>query len=168
MLSLMPSTRHRLSTYHITISTLLQHRHFQKESNAELFLQVLLRYRDANKFQLHAFAIMPDHVHLLLTPALDQPTSRIVQLLKGGYSHASKSYSAGRIWHSGHHEHRIRNASDFANQYQYIANNPLAAGLSLDDSFVHINPRFKDGMDPLPSTLSTSALPHPSSHPSIL
>jgi REP element-mobilizing transposase RayT len=31
---------------------------------------------------------MPEHVHLLLTPANDVPIEHAVQLIKGGYSHA--------------------------------------------------------------------------------
>jgi hypothetical protein len=33
------------NTYAISISTFLQHRHFQKEAHAELFLKTILRYR---------------------------------------------------------------------------------------------------------------------------
>jgi putative transposase len=31
---------------------------------------------------------MPDHVHLLLTPGADMTLERVMQLVKGGYSHA--------------------------------------------------------------------------------
>ncbi|WP_371315730.1 transposase [Granulicella sp. L46] len=79
------------NTYAISISTFLQHRHFQHEANAELFLKTLLRYRHQGKFELHGFAIMPDHVHLLITPALDQSLPKCIQLIKGGYSFAARS-----------------------------------------------------------------------------
>ena len=84
----MTTIRQKQSTYAITISTFQQHRHFQRTAYAELFIATLFRYRDGGKFELHAFAVMPDHVHILITPAIDQSTSRCVQLIKGRYSYA--------------------------------------------------------------------------------
>lgn len=125
MLPVMATIRQKLSTYAITISTFKRHRHFQKTSHAELFIATLFRYRDAGKFLLHGFVVMPDHVHVLITPAIDQSTSRCIQLIKGGYSYSVREQSAGQVWHSGYHEHRIRDANDFAAQLTYIANNPI-------------------------------------------
>ena len=118
------------NTYAITISTFLQHRHFQMEANAELFLITLLRYRQQGKFQLHGFAIMPDHVHLLITPSSDQPLPKCIQLIKGGYSFGARTLTLKEIWHTSYHEHRIRNYEDYDNQLRYIANNPPAANLA--------------------------------------
>ena len=120
----MPTIRQKLSTYAITLCTSERRRLFQRSANAELFIATLFRYRDAGKFNVHAFVIMPDHVHVLLTPAIDQSTSRCIQLLKGGYSHAARDQSRGDIWQPGHHEHRIRDEEDLRNQMLYIENNP--------------------------------------------
>lgn len=120
----MPTIRQKLSTYAITILTHQRRSHFQRTANADLFIATLFRYRDAGKFQLHGFAVMPDHVHVLITPAIDQSTSRCIQLMKGGYSFAVREQSPGEIWHPSHHEHRVRDPEDFDAQKQYIANNP--------------------------------------------
>ena len=53
---------------------------------AELFLDTLQRYREQHKFLLHEFVLMPDHFHLLLTPAPEVPMEKAVQLIKGGFS----------------------------------------------------------------------------------
>jgi len=58
------------------------------ESYVGLFLKTLYGYRRQGKFLLHAFVLMPEHVHLLLTPADDVTLERAIQLIKGGYSHA--------------------------------------------------------------------------------
>ena len=120
----MATVRQKQRSYAITISTFMSLRHFARPANAELFIETLFRYRDAGKFKLHAFAVMPDHVHLLITPAIDQSTSRCIQFIKGGYSHAVREQSPGEIWHSGYHEHRSRDDEDFTNQLNYIPNNP--------------------------------------------
>jgi len=120
----MATIRQSVSTYAVTILAYERRRHFLVPANADLFIATLFRYRDQGKFKLHGFVIMPDHVHVLITPAIDQSTSRCIQLIKGGYSFAVRQQSPGEIWHSGYHEHRIRDADDFKAQKQYIANNP--------------------------------------------
>ena len=72
-------------TYALTALTHQRRRIFQRTTNAELFIATLFRYRDSGKFHLHAFAVMPDHVHVLLTPAPDQTIDRCAQLIKGGF-----------------------------------------------------------------------------------
>jgi len=143
----MATIRQKLSTYAITILTHQRRSHFQRTANAELFIATLFRYRDQGKFQLHGFAVMPDHVHVLITPAIDQSTSRCIQLIKGGYSFAVREQSPGEIWHSGYHEHRIRDGEDFKAQKQYIANNPERKHLA-DYPHVHTNSDYVSQIEP--------------------
>ncbi len=152
--------RQKLNTYAITISTYKSHRHFQKTTNADLFIETLFRYRDQGRFQLHAFVVMPDHVHVLITPAIDQSTSRCVQFIKGGYSFAIREQSAGEIWHPGHHEHRIRDSEDFHNQRQYIANNPARKNYA---EYPHVHTLYENRINPIPTTPPAS---HPTTKPS--
>ncbi len=58
-------------TYFVTFSTFQRRRFFVVESYARLFLKTLYGYRRQGRFRLHAFVLMPDHVHLLFTPAAD-------------------------------------------------------------------------------------------------
>jgi putative transposase len=78
-------------------------------------------YRREKKFHLHAFVLMPDHVHLLLTPAEDVTLERSVQLIKGGYSHAF-GVEFGKhkeVWQRGFTDHRIRDDGDLEKHRQY-------------------------------------------------
>ena len=147
----MATIRQSQSAYAITISTFQQHRHFQRTANAELFIATLFRYRDSGKFLLHAFVVMPDHVHILITPAIDVSTAKAIQFVKGGYSHAAREQSPGDIWHSGYHEHRIRDVSDFESQKQYIANNPSR---KLYADYAHVHTKFEALMDSRPPQLT--------------
>ena len=36
---------------------------------SELFLETLFHYREEKIFLLHEFVVMPDHIHLILTPS---------------------------------------------------------------------------------------------------
>ena len=148
----MATIRQRQSSYAITIATFQQHRHFQRTVHAELFITTLFRYRDAGKYALHAFAVMPDHVHILITPAIDQSTSRCIQLIKGGYSHAVRELTSYDVWNSGYYEHRIRDAEDLHNQIRYIANNPSSKNYP-DYPHVHTAPAYISRINPPPQTL---------------
>ena len=79
---------------------------------------------------------MPDHVHLLLTPAQDITIERAVQLIKGAYSHELGSLigRSAEVWQRGFTDHRIRDANDFARHRNYIHRNPLVGKLVTDAS----------------------------------
>ena len=57
------------------------------ELYAKLLLQTIYSYRRGGRFQLHEFVVMPEHAHLLFTPAKSVTLEHTVQLIKGGYSH---------------------------------------------------------------------------------
>src|SRR5437588_3306006 len=117
-------------TYFVTFSTFQRRRFFVVESYARLFLRTLYGYRRQGRFDLYAFVLMPDHVHLLFTPAQDVTLERAVQLVKGGYSHAvGVEISRREIWQKGFTDHRIRDAQDFAGHRVYIHQNPVMGRL---------------------------------------
>ena len=117
-------------TYFVTFSTWQRRRLFVVDSYARLFLKILYGYRRQGRFQLHAFVLMPEHVHMLLTPADNETLERAMQLIKGGYSHAfGLEFGRKEIWQRGFTDHRIRNAEDFARHRDYIHKNPVERGL---------------------------------------
>ncbi len=104
---------------------------FPVEVYARLFLKTLFHYRREGRYLLHGFVLMPDHVHLLLTPAQDVTVERAVQLIKGGYSHAIGTLIGRKseIWQRGFTDHRIRDIQDFAHHQNYVHQNPVVARL---------------------------------------
>jgi putative transposase len=137
-----------MSTYAITTVTYQRRALFVRTANADLLLDTLFHYRDGGRYLLHGFAIMPEHIHVLLTPSAQQAIERCVQCIKGGFSHRAREQFRGEIWQTGFHEHRVRDYSDFDNQLAYIAANPERRGLA-DYAYVHTN--FSDRMNPLPA-----------------
>jgi putative transposase len=59
-----PSRSDGARTYFVTSATFNRRRIFQVAANAELFLEVLQQYRTEGYYKLHAFVVMPDHIHL--------------------------------------------------------------------------------------------------------
>jgi putative transposase len=71
------------SCYFITASTFQKRNLLQSDRMAQLFIKVLLHYRQQGNYLLHAFAVMPDHFHLLITPVVT--LERALQLIKGDF-----------------------------------------------------------------------------------
>jgi len=121
-------------TYFVTSSTWQRRQLFRTEPWARLFLKVLYGYRRQGHYALHAFVLMPEHFHLLLTPVVT--VERALQLIKGGYSHAA-GQEFGRnmeIWQRGFTDHRIRDVADFQAHRDYIHRNPVERGLVAEAS----------------------------------
>ncbi|WP_263416544.1 REP-associated tyrosine transposase [Terriglobus albidus] len=119
-----PTRTARPGTYFVTSLVANRRRVFQVTRNAELLLETLDHYRE--NYLLHAYVVMPDHIHLLLTPT-QITLERTMQLIKGGFSyrfHASQS-----VWQRGFTDHRIRNAEEYVTRLAYIAQNPVRARL---------------------------------------
>ena len=94
-----PSRSDRTGTFFVTSATYNRRRLFQVAANADLFLETLRQYRREGHYKLHAFVVMPDHIHLLLTPR-GITIERAVGFIKGGFSHSGilqVSHLAARI-----------------------------------------------------------------------
>jgi REP element-mobilizing transposase RayT len=87
-------------TYFVTFITWQRRRLFVVEPYARLFLKTLYSYKRQGRFQLHAFVLMREHVHLLLTPANDLTLESAIQLIKGGYSHTFGFCEASGVYPS--------------------------------------------------------------------
>jgi len=120
--------------YFVTFSTWQRRRLFVVENHARLLLKTIYGYRREGRYQLHAFVVMPEHVHLLLTPAQDVTLEHAVQLIKGGYSHALGSILGRKreIWQRGFTDHRIRDVADFIHHRDYVHRNPVERGIVTD------------------------------------
>jgi putative transposase len=114
---------------HLTLTTVTYNRRrlFQVPANAELFLETLQHYRTAGAYKLHAFVVMPDHVHLLLTPR-DKTISQVMNLIKGAFSRRIASNFP--IWQRGFTHHLVLDAAQFESRRTYIHQNPIRANLA--------------------------------------
>jgi putative transposase len=75
---------------------------------------------------------MPDHFHLMITPASDIPLEKAVQFIKGGFSFRTKKELgfALLVWQESFTNHRIRDAADYERHRDYIHQNPVRKNLA--------------------------------------
>jgi len=139
---------------------------FQVEKIAHLFIEVLLDYRIQRKYLLHEFVVMPDHIHLILTPR-QITLERAMQFVKGGFSfQLNKNLKAKKdIWQPSFMDRRIRDSLEYQKFKDYIWQNPVKRRLARtaeEYPYSSAHPSFRGSLDPVPQRLkpiSLSALP---------
>ena len=114
-------------TYMVTAVTAERRSLFQVTATAELLERTLLDYRSQGKFLLHAFVIMPEHFHALITPPADVSLEKAMQYIKGGFSFRLKSKHD--VWMRSFNESQILSEEKFVSCVRYIEENPVRRGL---------------------------------------
>jgi putative transposase len=132
----------------VTSSTYGKQGLLQRHTMAELLIDTLFHYRNAGDYRLHAFVVMRDHFHALLTIDGLGSVERVVQKIKGGFSFRAKRELdfKGEIWNRGFTDERVRNAEQFCVVRDYIHNNPVARKLVVTPEeypFSSANPKYR-------------------------
>ncbi|MGV3618640.1 MAG: circularly permuted type 2 ATP-grasp protein [Fimbriimonas sp.] len=91
-----------------------------------------LAHFDGSRYRLHAWSIMPNHVHVVVEPLAGQDLKSVL--------HSWKSYTANQInaalgergerWQKEYFDHLIRDEVDLIAQIAYVEANPARAGLT--------------------------------------
>ena len=145
-------------TYMVTSSTWERRGLFSREVWAKLLIDTLNHYR-GSAYLLHEFVVMPDHIHVLLTPKTS--LEKAVQFIKGGFSYRAKKELGSNleVWQRGFSDHRIRDASDYQLHQIYIRQNPVRKHLcERAEEFLYSSARPGFDLDPAPQGLKPSSL----------
>ena len=94
-------------------------------------VETALYHFDGERYQLLAWVIMPNHVHLLLTPDARHSLGEIMRSLKSYTAHEANRLlgRTGKFWFEDYFDRYIRDADHYATVVRYIENNPVKAGL---------------------------------------
>ena len=102
----------------------------RKPAIANLVAQALRQF-DGQRYQLSAWCVMPNHVHVVLRPFVGCNLPEII--------HSWKSFTAkqanillgrsGAFWQREYYDHLIRNGKEYIRAVQYVTENPIRAGL---------------------------------------
>jgi REP element-mobilizing transposase RayT len=97
-------------------------------------VQSALRYFDGDRYNLHAWCVMPNHVHVVVEPLAANRLPKIVHSWKSFTAKQCKRILAQKqqgsaFWHPEYYDHLIRDPVDFENQVGYVLRNPDHAHL---------------------------------------
>jgi putative DNA methylase len=110
-------------------------RFLQRPEIAELVVAALRAGdRQFHRYQLHAFVVMPNHVHILVTPKV--VSTRWLGPLKGFTSHQANELlgTHGRaFWQDESYDRLVRSGVEFERIRAYIERNPVTHSSVMSD-----------------------------------
>lgn len=104
---------------------------FLRDHRLAEIVEVALLHFDGQRYALHSWCVMPNHVHTLFTPTTEFTMSQIVHSWKSFTAHQCNKVlgRTGRFWAREPFDRYIRNQRHFLNALTYIEDNPVIAGL---------------------------------------
>jgi REP element-mobilizing transposase RayT len=115
-----------------------------------------IQYRDPGHYRLHSFVVMPNHVHLLITPRV--PLSQAMHSLKRFTARAANrtlGLTGNPFWQDESFDRLVRDEREFERIVAYIENNPVKACIAAaPDEFPWSSAR------PIANRPQVSNLPH--------
>ena len=94
--------------------------------------------RGRNFYQLRAWVIMPNHVHVLLLPKISLPV--ITRWLKGSTARQANlilGRTGEAFWQGESFDHRVRDEAELDRLVHYVEYNPVNAGLAANPRAWH-------------------------------
>ncbi len=90
-----------------------------------------LRHFEGERSLVHAWVVMPNHVHLLFSPLGDHAIASLMHSWKGFSARQinTRMNRSGAVWQKSYFDRMIRDWDHFSNCARYIRNNPKKAKL---------------------------------------
>ena len=145
----MPNYRRRFQQEYTYFLTIITHkRNPILIENIELLRESFRQSKKKFRYDIDAIVVLPDHIHMLITPQIVTDYPKIISLIKAYFSrHCDKKYyahieqSSSRqknrykpIWQKKYYEHAIRDEFDMYYHLNYIEQNPVKHGVVEDVS----------------------------------
>ena len=116
---------------HITICTEKKQEIFNSKVNAEIVIGDLLETSQSFSFRVLCYCLMPDHLHVVLSPGDSAyPLSKFLNVFKGRTTTILKKVKGfDKTWQRSAFDHIIRADEDLKATVEYILNNPVRKGI---------------------------------------
>jgi REP element-mobilizing transposase RayT len=111
-------------------------KHLADPSVAQIVVGSLLHFA-GSRYELPAFVVMPNHVHLLLQPLYREEDRQpwgldeVMHSVKGFSANAANRVlkRSGVFWQREYYDHLVRDERELDFYWEYVVNNPVTAGL---------------------------------------
>jgi REP element-mobilizing transposase RayT len=100
---------------------------------ADLILSAMKHF-DRDRYTLHAWSIMPNHVHAIVQPHGEQKLEKILYSWKSFTAKKANELlgRSGGFWQEEYYDHIVRDGEDFRHQVRYVLENPRKGKASGD------------------------------------
>jgi len=98
---------------------------------ARMLMEVINEVRAETAFNLLAFVVMPDHLHMVVSLPSGLKLGRVMQLIKGRFSNRYHRATGGdgNLWQERYHERTLRTEQQLITAIEYVHGNPMKAGI---------------------------------------
>ena len=112
--------------------------------NIELLRDAFKRSKRKYRYSINAIVILPDHLHMIITPQIATDYPKIIRAIKRSFVYGldsrikaeaktvlnTQKYKRGHagIWQERYYEHTIRDEKDMLEKFTYMKNNPIKHG----------------------------------------
>ncbi|MGH8626967.1 MAG: transposase [Gammaproteobacteria bacterium] len=105
---------------------------FYAEEDHRFYLECLGEAAEKYRASVHAYVLMTNHVHLLMTAQLGGRTSRVMQTLGRRYvRYVNHTYRrSGTLWEGRYHASLVQSDRYLLTCYRYIELNPARANIA--------------------------------------
>jgi len=102
-----------------------------REEGAAEAVRRTLEHDNGRRYELHAWTIMPNHVHVVVRCFAEEKMKEVVDTWKSVSAHGIVKAvgCSAPVWMPDHYSRIIRTAEEYARQIKYVWGNPEAAGL---------------------------------------
>jgi putative transposase len=112
---------------------------YLKDDNIARIVSESIMYHNGAWFDVEAYCIMPNHVHLVLTPYessdfADYSLTKIMHNIKRNSAYQSNQIlgRTGAFWQQENYDHFARDKAELERIIKYVLYNPVKAGLIAD------------------------------------
>jgi len=118
----------REGVYFVTSVTYLRRKIFLEPTNARFLLATISYHRFILEFKLFGYVIMPDHLHIIVSPSKKYPLSKIMNFIKGNFARKYNQIyrkTEEHVWQKRYYETVLKDKKDLLNRIKYVHNNPI-------------------------------------------
>lgn len=126
----MPRIRSKSGVYHIIMRGINRQTIFEDEEDCGKLIQTLQKYREVCEYELYAYCLMGNHLHLLLKEG-KEPLEQVMRRICGSYVYwYNRKYErVGNLFQDRYGSEPVEDDAYFLIALRYIYQNPVKAGL---------------------------------------
>lgn len=130
----MPRTARKKSckqTYHVMLRGINKQQIFYEKEDYQFFISLLERYKEPCGYELYAYCLMGNHIHLLIREGNEVSTGDIFRHIGSAfvYWYNIKYERVGHLFQDRYKSEPVEDESYLLTVFRYILMNPVKAGL---------------------------------------
>jgi putative transposase len=119
--------------YHIIMRGINRQNIFEDKEDNQRFIQTLWQYKEISGYEIYAYCLMGNHVHLLMR-IMEEPLEQVMRRICGSfvYWYNKKYERIGNLFQDRFKSEPVESDAYFLTALRYIHQNPVKAGLVTD------------------------------------